>query len=72
LHTGEIHLVNGDVEGISVHIASRVADLAQGNEVVVSRTVKDLIAGSGLTLEDYGTHSLKGVPDEWQLYQASN
>ncbi len=72
LHTGEIHLVNGDIEGISVHIASRVADLAQGNEVVVSRTVKDLIAGSGLTLEDYGTHSLKGVPDEWQLYQASN
>jgi class 3 adenylate cyclase/pimeloyl-ACP methyl ester carboxylesterase len=72
LHTGEIHLVNGDIEGISVHIASRVADLAQGNEVVVSRTVKDLIAGSGLTLEDYGTHSLKGVPDEWQLYRASN
>jgi class 3 adenylate cyclase/pimeloyl-ACP methyl ester carboxylesterase len=72
LHTGEIHLVNGDIEGISVHIASRVANLAQGNEVVVSRTVKDLIAGSGLTLEDYGTHSLKGVPDEWQLYQASN
>ena len=72
LHTGEIHLVNGDIEGISVHIASRVANLAQGNEVVVSRTVKDLIAGSGLSLEDYGTHSLKGVPDEWQLYQASN
>jgi class 3 adenylate cyclase len=72
LHTGEIHMVNGDIKGISVHIASRVANLAQGNEVVVSRTVKDLIAGSGLTLEDYGTHSLKGVPDEWQLYRASN
>jgi class 3 adenylate cyclase len=72
LHTGEIHVANGDIEGLSVHIASRVANLAQGDEVVVSRTVKDLIAGSGITLEDYGTHSLKGVPDEWQLYRASN
>ncbi len=71
LHTGEIHLVNGDVEGISVHIASRVADLAGPGEVIVSRTVKDLIAGSGVTLEPYGTYSLKGVPDQWQLFQAS-
>jgi class 3 adenylate cyclase len=71
LHTGEIHLVNGDVEGISVHIASRVADLAEAHEVVVSRTVKDLIAGSNITLEAYGTYSLKGIPDEWQLYRAS-
>lgn len=71
LHTGEIHLVNGDVEGISVHIASRVADLAEAHEVVVSLTVKDLIAGSNIALEAYGTYSLKGIPDEWQLYRAS-
>jgi len=71
LHTGEIHLVNGDVEGISVHIASRVADLAGAHEVIVSRTVKDLVAGSGITLEPYGTYPLKGVPDQWQLFRAS-
>ncbi len=71
LHTGEIHLVEGDVEGISVHIASRVADLAPPSEVVMSRTVKDLIAGSGIELEDYGTYELKGVPDEWQLFRAT-
>jgi class 3 adenylate cyclase len=71
LHTGEIHITDSDVEGISVHIASRVADLAGAHEVLVSRTVKDLIAGSGVTLEPYGTYSLKGVPDEWQLFRAS-
>ncbi|MFB3099212.1 MAG: adenylate/guanylate cyclase domain-containing protein, partial [Acidimicrobiia bacterium] len=71
LHTGEIQIVNGDVEGISVHIASRVADLAGAHEVIVSRTVKDLVAGSGITLESYGTYSLKGVPDQWQLFRAS-
>ncbi len=71
LHTGEIHITDGDVEGISVHIASRVADLAGAHEVLVSRTVKDLIAGSGVTLEPYGTYSLKGVPDQWQLFRAS-
>ncbi len=71
LHTGEIQIVSGDVEGISVHIASRVADLAGAHEVIVSRTVKDLVAGSGITLESYGTYSLKGVPDQWQLFRAS-
>ena len=71
LHTGEVHLVNGDIEGISVHIASRISNLAEGNEVVVSRTVKDLIAGSGISLEAYGTHALKGIPDEWQVYKAA-
>jgi class 3 adenylate cyclase len=70
LHTGEIHLVDGDVEGIAVHIASRVAAIAKANEVIVSRTVKDLIAGSGITLEEYGTYTLKGVSDDWQLFRA--
>jgi class 3 adenylate cyclase len=72
LHTGEIHLVDGDIEGISVHIASRISSLAGAHEVVVSRTVKDLIAGSGISLEAYGTHSLKGVPDEWQVFKAGS
>ncbi|MFQ5967217.1 MAG: adenylate/guanylate cyclase domain-containing protein [Acidimicrobiia bacterium] len=70
LHTGEIHLVSGDVEGISVNIASRVADIGGANEVIISRTVKDLIAGSGITLEPHGTYALKGIPDEWELYRA--
>ncbi len=71
LHTGEIHLADSDIEGISVHIASRVAAFAKAHEVIVSRTVKDLIAGSGIKLEARGTHTLKGVPDEWQLFRAS-
>lgn len=70
LHTGEVRMVNGDVEGIAVHIASRVAAAASGAEVLVSRTVKDLVAGSGITLENSGFHTLKGVPEEWQLFRA--
>jgi len=70
IHTGEVEYVKNDIRGIAVHIASRVADLANGGEVVVSRTVKDLVAGSGITFEDYGTHELKGVPDLWQLFRA--
>lgn len=70
LHTGEIQMVNGDIGGISVHIASRVADLAKADEVVVSRTVKDLVAGSGISLQPYGSYHLKGVPEEWQLFKA--
>jgi class 3 adenylate cyclase len=70
IHTGEVEYVKSDIRGIVVHIASRVADLANGGEVVVSRTVKDLVAGSGIAFEDYGTHELKGVPDLWQLFRA--
>ena len=69
-HTGEVVLRGDDVGGIAVHIASRVADRAKPGEVLVSRTVKDLTAGSGLTFEDRGEHELKGVPDPWQLYAA--
>jgi class 3 adenylate cyclase len=68
LHTGECELTGDDVVGIAVHIAARVAAIAGPNEVMVSRTVKDLVAGSGLTFNDRGAHTLKGVPDEWQLY----
>lgn len=70
LHTGEVRMVDTEVEGIAVHIASRVAATARGNEVLVSRTVKDLVAGSGITLENAGSHTLKGVPEEWQLFRA--
>jgi class 3 adenylate cyclase len=68
LHTGEIELRGDDVGGIAVHIGSRVQGLAGPGEVLVSRTVVDLVAGSGLEFEDRGEHELKGVPGHWQLY----
>ena len=68
LHTGECELMNGKVGGIAVHIGARVAAEAGPGEVVVSSTVKDLVAGSGLTFGDRGVHVLKGVPDAWRLF----
>jgi class 3 adenylate cyclase len=68
LHTGEIELRGADIGGIAVHIAKRVQALAQPDEVFVSRTVVDLVAGSGITFADRGTHALKGIPNEWQLF----
>lgn len=68
LHTGECELSGSDVSGIAVHIAARVAALAGPDEVMVSSTVKDLVAGSGLQFSERGTHTLKGVPGEWQLF----
>ena len=70
LHTGECELIDNDVRGIAVHIGARVAAEAGAGEVLVSRTVKDLVAGSGLEFDDRGTVSLKGIPGEWQLYAA--
>jgi pimeloyl-ACP methyl ester carboxylesterase len=72
LHTGEVELRGDDVGGIAVHIGARVAAVAGKGEVLVSRTVKDLVAGSGIQFTDRGTHTLKGVPDEWQLYAVAN
>ena len=69
VHTGEIELRDGDVAGIAVHIGARVGALAEPGEVLVSSTVKDLVAGSGLRFEDAGEHELKGVPDRWRLYR---
>ncbi|HLA93278.1 MAG TPA: hypothetical protein VJO36_07080, partial [Actinomycetota bacterium] len=66
-HTGEVELAGDDVRGIAVHIGARLASLAGGGEVLVSSTVKDLVAGSGLVFEDAGEHELKGVPDRWRL-----
>jgi pimeloyl-ACP methyl ester carboxylesterase/class 3 adenylate cyclase len=70
VHTGEIERIGDDVAGIAVHIGARIAGLAGPNEVLVSRTVKDLVAGSGIEFEDRGEHSLRGVPDSWQVYAA--
>ena len=68
LHTGEVETIDDKVGGLAVNIGSRVAGMAGPCEVLVSQTVKDLVAGSGLTLEDRGLHRLKGVPDEWRVY----
>lgn len=68
LHTGEIELVGDDVAGVAVHIGARVAALAGPGEVLVSRTVKDLVAGSGLVFESRGTHELKGLADSWEVF----
>ena len=69
-HTGEIELADDDIQGLSVHVGARVVALAAPSEVLVSSTLKDLVAGSGLTFEDAGEHELKGVPDRWHLYRA--
>ena len=68
LHTGEVELVGDDVAGIAVHIAARVGAKAGASEVLVSGTVKDLVAGSGIAFAERGEHELKGVPDTWRLY----
>lgn len=68
IHSGECEMTGGDVRGIAVHIASRVCALADPGEVLVSETVKGLVAGSGIKFEDRGAQGLKGVPDEWRLF----
>jgi class 3 adenylate cyclase len=71
LHTGEIEVRPADVTGIAVHVASRIANLANANEILVSRTVVDLTAGSGLRFELRGEHQLKGVPGTWPIFATS-
>ena len=68
LHTGEIELIGEDIGGVAVHTAARVAAAADSDEVLVSHTVKDLVAGSGLRFRDRGEHTLKGVPGKWTLF----
>src|SRR5438552_8315336 len=70
LHTGEIELIGGDIAGIAVHAAARVAAHAGINEVWTSRTVKDLVAGSGLEFTERGDFDLKGISGSWPLYTA--
>ena len=72
LHTGECELVDGKVGGIAVHIGARVAAEAQPGEILVSNTVKDLVAGSGIQFRDRGSTALKGVPGEWRLYSVES
>ena len=71
VHTGEVEVMADKVGGIAVHIGARVMARARPSEVLVSRTVKDLVAGSGLDLADSGLHTLKGVAGEWRLFSAS-
>jgi class 3 adenylate cyclase len=68
LHTGECERVEGELAGIAVHVGARIGALARAGEVVVSSTVRDLVAGSGLVLVDRGVHRLKGVEEPWRLY----
>ena len=67
LHTGEVELRDDDVGGIAVHIAARVMAKADPGEILVSRTVRDLVAGSAVTLKDRGMYPLKGIDGDWQL-----
>ncbi len=71
LHTGECEMQGNDLSGLAVHIAARISDLAGTGEILVSRTVRDLVAGSGLTFEGIGLHELKGIEDQWQLYRVT-
>ena len=71
VHTGEVELRDGAVSGIGVHIAARVSALAAGDEILVSRTVRDLMAGSACEFTSRGSHPLKGLPGSWELYALS-
>lgn len=71
LHAGEVECDRDGVTGIAVHIGARIAALAAANETLVSSTIKDLVAGSGLVFELRGTHALRGIPGEWPVYAAS-
>jgi class 3 adenylate cyclase len=71
VHTGEVEMMGANVGGIAVHIGARVAALAQPGEVLVSGTVKDLVAGSGIEFEERGIQVLKGVPGEWRIFAAT-
>jgi class 3 adenylate cyclase len=72
LHTGECEVMGDDVGGLAVHIGARVMAQAQGGEVLVSSTVKDLVAGSGIGFGHRGEHELKGIPDRWSLYSVDS
>jgi class 3 adenylate cyclase/pimeloyl-ACP methyl ester carboxylesterase len=71
IHTGECEVIGDDIGGVCVHLAARVCGLAGPGEVLVSRTVKDLVVGSGLEFSQNGVHELKGIPGEWELYSVA-
>jgi len=68
IHTGEIEVRGSEIAGIAVHLAQRVSSVAQPGEVLVTRTVVDLVAGSGIDFDDRGEHELKGIPAPWRLF----
>ena len=70
VHTGECDIRGDDLSGLAVHIAARIAALAGAGEILISNTVKDLVAGGGITFEDRGAHELKGVPGTWNIFSA--
>ena len=70
MHTGEIELMGDGISGIAVHIGARVCALAGPGEVLTTSTVRDLVAGSGLTFTNHGQHSLKGIPGTWTILAA--
>jgi class 3 adenylate cyclase len=70
VHAGEVEVRGDDVSGLAVNIAARVCALAQPMEVLVTRTVRDILAGAGITFTDRGDHALKGIAEPWQLYKA--
>jgi class 3 adenylate cyclase len=69
LHTGEVERTEADVLGIAVHLAARIMDTAGAGDVVISRTVKDLVAGTGIAFDDAGDHALKGIDETWRLFK---
>lgn len=71
LHTGEVELIGADIGGIAVHVAARISTLADAGTVLASRTVRDLVTGSGIEFDSIGRHSLKGVADEWDVYRVT-
>jgi len=71
VHTGEVEQTNTGVRGIAVHIGARIAAAARPSEVLVSSTVKDIVAGSGIVFEERGEHGLDGAPGTWRLFAAS-
>ena len=71
VHTGEVEPRDQDIGGLGVHIAARISGIAEPNEVLASRTVKDLTAGAGIAFVDRGTHPLKGLAEDWPLYSVS-
>ena len=72
IHTGECEIRGDTLEGVAIHMAARVSGMAAGGDILVSRTVKDLVAGSGIEFEDFGTHSLKGISDEHQIFRVTS
>jgi class 3 adenylate cyclase len=71
MHTGECEVRGDSLEGLAIHMAARIAGMASGGDILVSRTVKDLVAGSGIMFEGFGTHTLRGIPDEHQLFKVA-